>query len=565
MTADLVATYFAPGEFPDGTSDEMDRVTALSFLAELRAAGAATIEQMNTASVRCAAGGTVAIDVKGRRAFAARCVTAEQKTVAALAKDERTTWTLPGHLQVYAKGLILPPNGTGAYPKVKHVAFNWRHPGYDDSGWTPAFVVSSSFDAQATYLNASASPWSGGDTLSWYASEGPATLYLRTISGNPFIPAGPPDDTPILGPSDGTVTSVSDNNGADQNHHFRQWINVPVGGRHSIHGAADNNIEIAIDGVTVFTGNTWLRDESEVVDLTAGDHLVSVLLQNVPQVSGNPCGFSWTLWFGDYPNAELVAHSDSTAVAMEYQADPPGMTITQALRLAFQPHIDAGRWWAVATVFDFDDVNDSAGNPMPIEPNLTAEVGNDSLLSLITKIQESYADVWLDPNGWTLHVYQFDTWAPTSGMELTPSSNITSLTHRFEEVTADELLVESELGWTQIGAGDSQGYVEMGTEVAEGDVASRGAQILATYGTDRLEIFATYQPLNDDQIPWVNPDFVHGSIATAPDQDLAPTAERVLSLGLGISDQWEGLQVQMTLKDRIQELNERMVTELKSR
>lgn len=550
MAKPIVATYFAPGEFPDGASTELEEIPVLSVTPDLRSAGSASLEQMLTASVQPASGGVIAFDVRDfdgglTRAFVARCKTATYATKTPDPKDQRAKWECPGHLEVLSKGLITPTRYVGLWPKMQTIAFNWAHPDYDQSAWTTATSMSSVADAKSGQVNEWGASTPGGP---WAWSDEWAESNALTAD--------------IIGPDDGSVTDVSNPNAPNQDHYFRQVIAVGTAGAYRMAVSADNTAEFYMDGVLLGTYDDWLHLTWFDVDLTPGFHVVAVHLSNYPATIPNPCGYSWALYSA---NGVFTAKSVAAdTVHVEYQADPPGMSWGEAWRHAFQPHIDAGRSWALAIDWDFDDDVDSAGNAWSKDPNLTAQVGKDSLLSLWQKGQQSYIDGWMDENGWTLHAYNFGTYAPTSGFTM-ETGNLTTLTHKTEEPVAEELLVDSELGvWLSVGSGETQGFVAMGTEVALGDVNSRGEQILAVYGDVREEITGSYEPRDNTEIPYVNTDLRPGSIANAPLLSGDASDERVLTVTLGYSESADRLMVGMTLKDRIQERNERIITELES-
>lgn len=557
----IIAKYWAPGEFPSGASTVLTQTTMRAFTADLRSAGLGRLELPNGAPDQPASGGMVTFDVDDGsgsgpvRALACLCRTMERKTIAPGGfKDQLTTWDMPEHIARFDKGLILPPNGAGFYPSPDTVAFNWTHREFDDSLWTPANLVALVVDAQSD----GATPWVNDFLgLAWSDRwEFPINL-----------------GTEIIGPDDGTYLDVSDGAADDQNHYFRQSFDVTVAGRHSLFVGADNYAEFWCDGVLLGTTNDWKGVQEIPVDLSVGTHIMGVYLQNLPQASFNPCGYSWSLIRPGYPGTLVTYSKSADTVHVEYQADAPGMAVTQVIRLVVEDLIAAGIAWASDVVLDFTDTEGSDGVTMPIEPNLTAEVGA-TVLDFIDKIRATYADLWMDPNGWTLHAYEFGTWAPPSGLVL-DETNLTALTHRTEDTVADKLLVRSDgLGWTIVGAGgEALGFVSLGSEVAAYDVEAIGQAILDVYGLSRLEIATSYEwSAVTDGIPWkVAPDpadpsqpaLVPGALGAAPDLNGDPTEERAISITLTQTKDSENISVEITWKDRIQEFAERVVRELK--
>lgn len=558
----IVVKYWAPGEFPDGASDDItDTSIVRAFTANLRSAGQGTIELPNTAAVLPASGGMVTFDVDDGseadpvRALACLCRVMSRKTIAPDGDaDQRTTWDMPEHIAIFDRGLILPPNGAGFYPAPDTVSFNWTHREFDDSLWTTANLIAVVEDAQS----GGGTPWGGDPGQAWSDKW---TLGLESI-------------VEIIGPDDGTTTGLADNNAANQNHYFRQLFYVPTAGRHSVFVGADNYAEFWCDNVLLGTYNDWKDTREFPVDLSVGWHLMGVYLQNIPQVSNNPAGYSWAVLNTGYPGSFVAWSTAADTVHVEYQTAVPGMAVTQALRLVVEDLIAAGIAWASDIVLDCDDTTFSDGEPAGIEPNVTAEVGS-TILEFIDKLRNGgYCDIWFDPNDWTLHVYEYGTWAPPSGLVL-DETNLTSLEHKTEDTIADRLLAKSDaLGWSIIGSGTGAlGFVSLGSEVAAYDVDAIGNEILNIYGSPRTEIATQYawQAVTDG-MPWFvapdpsdpsSPTLVPGALGTAPDLDGSPTEERALSITVTQAEGVEDVGVQISWKDRIQEFEERVMRELK--
>lgn len=539
----LTARYWAPGEFPSGTNTVLNRATKRWFIAELRHTGGGGVELPNTCVVMPETGGMITFDLNDTRAFATRCGKRRRVTIAKDgAKAQRTTWELTGHLSVLKKGLLYPANGLGAFPPPDTISYNWTHPLFDQSAWTVATSMSSVADAKLGQINewGTMSPLGPWDWSSEWAESNALTA-------------------DIIGPDDGSVTNVSSPNAPHQHHYFRQVIAVG-GGSYRMAFSVDNYGEVYVDGVLLGSYNDWKHLTWFDLDLEPGFHVVAVHVANFPVSLANPCGYSWAMY---QTGGGFVAKSVAAdTVHVEYQASPPGMSWGQTWSLALQPHIDNGESWALALDRDFDPVYDSLGNPWDTSPNITMNVGQ-SLLDLWLKGQQSYIDGYMDPSSYLLRAVGYGGFAPDSGFALTDAENITSLIHDTEESPGDKLLIRSDAsGWSEVGTGESGMVVHFGIEVAPGDVASQGQTVLDLYGADRVAVSGEFIPADLTQVPWVNSLFTPGSFGTAPDLDGAPASERFLSLGATLDASDENVRITFVQKDRIQDINERLILEL---
>jgi hypothetical protein len=551
--AQVTASYWAPGEFPAGTSSPLDRATTRGFLAQFRGGqgGEANIVNPLTAEVQPATGGMITFDIEDGivdpvRAFAALVRKRDATPIdPGEEASQSVTLDMPGHLSITSQGLILPPNGVGVFPAPDTVAFNWTHREYDDGDWTTATSMSTVGDAQV----GGSTPWGGGGALSWSDKWTEANSLAADI----------------IGPDDGSVSTVAVPNGADQNHYFRQWFYCPVAARCALAVSVDNYAEYYVDQVLIATYDDWKDLQWAPVDLSIGWHLMAVYLQNYPQVPGNPTGYAWSLYRPGYPAPFVAGSRASDTVHVEYQADPPGMTATTALGLVLDDAAAAGMTWPDDIVRDFTNELDSNGATLPTEPNITAEVGS-TIQDFVAKLQASYLDIVMDPNDWTLHCYDFDTYTPDSGLVLAVG-NLVKLNHKTEAPLATQLLVRSDgLGWSLYGSGEVQAFLSLGSEIAAGDVARIAAEVINIYGITRLEITGDYAAgvAGPSSFPWLNPLLVPGALATAPGLNMSPTERRVMALGVSQQTGQENLAVRITLNDRIQEAAERIITELKS-
>lgn len=568
MTADLTAKYWAPGQFPSGTSSSIEDATSLSFLAELRSAGQASLEILNDASVQPASGGIVTFDVKGTRAFAAICRNRTRVTVAAGEdSDQRTTWDMPGHLARFQDAPIFPPNGLGHVPRVDTFTYNFAHPGYDD----PLSVFESATEVctvEYAQLNASNLPATVDVDGRWgYLQVWDPGFPAHAVSG---VGSG---TTQILWGSDGDPTGLSTGIGKRC---FYEDITFPYTGLYYLFVGADNTFQSFLNaapltnGGSVPAGSTGNPENSSYshttifpITATAGAARIAFVVENYPPFGApNPGGLAAALYIPGYPPTLVWETTSSMRVTSDYVDELPGMTANQVIRLMTE---DAQSYSLLSEIdlSSFDDDTDSASASTTELTNITVTVGRDTCLNVIEKIQASYADVRMPPDSWSLEVYNRDTLGGASGVTYAAGTNLTSLVHKTEAALAASVLVVSDpTAWARAGSGDPCRFIELGKEVEPVEISRLAQTALDVFSTERRETTLSAVPLDDTEVPWVNTDFIPGCTATAPWITGTPTSYRVLALGCSVSGDAEELQVAVTLNDRIQELNERIIEEL---
>lgn len=504
-----------------------------------------TFQNDDTDAAAIRAGDLIAYDLRGRRAFVGICEQYDRTSVAPGEEaDQVTTWTGRGHLALLSKARVFPARGLGGAPVEEDRVFDWRASVYDDSSWSAGFAVCTVADAKASWGSGPANYW---DQEDWFQD----------------------DTADVLGPTDGTDTDVSSPNGANQEHYFRQEFTIATAGTFVLIALCDNLAEFYIDGGLVLSHDDWVRETHTVVRLDAGTHLMAVHLHNVPQVAANPTGVAWVLRTPGYTGVLTVAKSDaSDVVQVQYQAEPPGMTPGEVMRIVVEEAQARGilSWLTL----DFTDTHDSDGTAWPIVADIATKVGTD-YLTFFREIAGTYADIHMDPNGSTLHAWNYGERGETKAMVLEqasgddPSSgNLTMLRQRGEAPLGNAQLIRWGGGWggrSRASSDPTETLLGLGAIDNATEMQRVAAAQLAIYADTREEIEAGYDARDLTEYPYHG--FEVGDTITVPDSEGSPTAERVTSVTVTEDSDIGRSLFQLSLKDVVLAEQERFAQQLK--
>lgn len=568
----LLATHYADVyDFPDTPTATLELALESDFLDSLADAGIAHVTCLysDDDAQNVEPGSLIALDVLDYDGAATRAFTMIVREIdyAALETDEESAETIsftgPSTLGLLVDGLIEPPGGEGRFPVVDDFVFDFTHPEFDDSAWSSATEVESLWYVQRDAdgnLVAENDGNTGGRWayLQWWTDTLPP--------GNETAP-DVRESTKVIWASDGTLDGLTTGVG---DCYFRETFTTDYDGAHLVFFGADNAGELWIDGKQIssvgmsgdvrFSGYEQPQTP-EMVSLSPGTHTVAIKATNLPPFGvPNPAGVVASIYRPAYPvvPSDLKWETTGSTKILEYAAETPGMTPGTVLRLMIEAQQNLGRYgWDLLTL-DFTDDEDSNGDPWEWTPTLSVKAGADTVYSTVQKLITLYADVRMDPASWTLHAYNKGTGA-SSGVTYARGGNLTSLRYRREDLTADELLVRSDLGWSRDGSGGRrEGYLELGSENNVDEVARVSGQVLGVYSDPREEVTITAEITSADEIPYVNTDLVPRSTADAPARGGGSSEQRIVQLGLSYGAD-EKLTPTIVLKDRIREAEERVL------
>lgn len=536
----LVATHYVFSDFPFTPTAVLDLAVDVEFLANIADAGTGKVVGYGPEIRNVETGDIITVDLIDASAVTTRAFTFIATDITEIAvdpeEDSALTVTLEGagHLAVYKRGVIGPPGGTGRAPIVLDVVYDYTHPDFDDSGpeWVFANDLMSVNDAQAI-------------------ADG----------GGGFWPLPWSKDMPngrIIGPTAGTSLTAPVGNW-----YGRDGFTTTYEGAHLLFFTADNAGSIAIDGKPIasvggsgdITTSGFGSSFPTVLTLSAGFHTVAFEVTNYPPFGGpNPSGIAAQIFVPGFPPTLVWQVSGGTKIN-DYPAETPGMTPGTVLRLITEQQ--AGRDWADNIVLGFDDVNDTDGNPWPTFAQIAAKVGSDDCYSLIQKIQAVYADIEMDPAGWTLNAWIWGARNPTSGLSFTEGGNLTALSYQRTYTAATELLISWAGGWAKDGTGDVQAFLQLGPENTAEEIGRIGDQIIAIHGNPREQVTLAYE--DDTQLPWSDSNLVPGSTVTVPARTGGTVTERAMQIGCSFTSESERVIVTMVVGDVILATQERLL------
>lgn len=491
-------------------------------------------------------------------------------------KSQTRTFSGPLILGRFKDGAIEPPNGVNVLPIVDDVHYDYTHPEYDWSGESNATDITSVWyavrDAGGAFVEDNPpldefTPHSGGrwGYLSWFTKSMPP--------GNITTPPDTRESTRIIGPADGTIAGTTTAPGdfylgGDP---FTTWYE----GDHLYFLTADNGATLFIDGAEIASAGLgddphsghWSLTQGKVY-LTAGTHYPTIKLTNeeAPFGAPNPTGVAASIYVPSYPVLpnDLIWETTTSMKIIERPAETPGMSPCMAARLYLESHQANGRFtgWGLTCTDGFD----TDGAAWAVTPVISVRVGSDDGLALFLKIMEAYADVRiLTSPGQQVSMWNKDAYQPSSGVTFAQAVNLTSLRFHRQRMAADELLLRSQFGWSRAGSagGRRQGTFTFGPENTFDEVTRLAIAELAYSSQPRDETDFSYQPLNDTELPYVNTDFVPGSLGTIPTRAGGTASDRCVWIE-GTWNDSEKLTIRVRYKDRVLQEQERILRLMKA-
>lgn len=297
-----------------------------------------------------------------------------------------------GALAVLEQAPIYPELGLGRIsPTTRYM--NFASLDYDDTAWGFAVELKQQSDPALPWRDA---PKAWPDPDAWWV--GPS--------------AG---DVPPVAPGDiylrGTFT-----------------VGAGLGGEWRFFLTADDGFELYVDGnkeAAEQKAGLWGVTRSVTLILDEGEHLVAVKAINFdrPNPSTNVFGFILSvrrLLGGGQSLGPVVARSSAGTKMLAYPTSAPGMTAGKIL-IVFLTEAQAAGYLPYVT-WDFDEVNDSAGTPWPVELDLAFPVGSTTILDVARRlIVERACDLNFDPA--TATTLKLQAWV-TKGTDLTDDVTI---------------------------------------------------------------------------------------------------------------------------------------------
>lgn len=441
-------------------------------------------------------------------------------------------------------------------------------------------------------------PWSTSRTFSFASREFTpdgswiAASILPIGPGEPgrfYLPTGfPAADVPGIGPSGGDdfvdgapigfyyLIYDPNDDGSGLFHLDDDTILV-------IFSAADDQAEIFADGYQLArygggnydpTGSAFNTTHMSTVFLTAGDHRLAVKAANTDfagdpgtggmgaTLPGNPTMFLAVGYAAD-STGRLLSRVFATGehwLILAYPDDPPGMTIGQIAGILLdEAHADGGDLTLVGK--DFDDVNDSAGNPWDVLEQVTVQVG-DSLLATLQSWALAYCDFAFPPDALTLRMWRYEERGVASGVEYSlANKNLASQSFDGVDVGTDCLIVS----WAgpqfrhPSSGGSRLGYLQTNAKT-RAEAAFLAGQVIARQQAQITQVTFAVAPTSSADTPGLVPV---GDTVTVPDQAGGTLEERLMEIaGTFVDRGWQFAvsvrDVHLSDADRLQLVLQRM-------
>lgn len=316
--------------------------------------------------------------------------------------DQVTTITGRGAIAVLDDMAVYPEGGADHLPVGDDRLFFFGQADYDDSGWQPATV-------QAIYNDA---------TPNWNDSLGVKAPRDYPASGAGYIwnNEGTTAEAPV-----GTV-------------YFRYTFVLGAAIKIKFYASGDNLWTLWLDGVEIMgegeDGTTWLdTQESDVIDISAGTHVMAARVTNTPPfidefavAHPNPAFLIVSAWAvnGSDGSESLVWQTDATWRVTGYLDNAPPITAGQIIGTLVAEGVARG---CFAPTLTFSDVASSdgfawsslstAGGPIY---EFTTNVG-DTVLGVLRSLAETYVDFRLRYGSFIL-----DMWDKSGHLVVTPTT-----------------------------------------------------------------------------------------------------------------------------------------------
>lgn len=462
---------------------------------------------------------------RGKRAFA---MLAEQKRENVVSEneegDETVTYSGRGLLALFERVLVYPTSGVGRKPVEEDRPFNWTSPSYDDSSWGLAGYLGSIREMcnVAAFLVGK----SGEEVTTEFPNE-----YYTSV---------------LWAPGANWLTAPFGKC------YFRQAVTIAETGQYRVYLGADDAGTLFIDGqeVTSVQGFNWFGVSYADIDLTAGTHMVSAVIENRQNVnaiySGDP-GYTYPGKFAfqiyqlnilleALPENLKAASSLWLCKCAPYPPNPPGMTVGKVLRLCIQEA--QARGYLGSLQLKFSDTYDSDGRAWPVEADIATKTGTD-VLTFMRELSATYCDLWMDPNRLKLWAWRIDgRGSRKSGISVnTPTSasdpnsgNILNYERESEFLPVGAFLLRWKDGWaertksTSISAyGRREALLEIGAPTSIEEIYRLADKQFKYFADPRTTINTRIAPVLGGDEPYI--DYLVGDSITTPDG-----TERVLAI-----------------------------------
>jgi hypothetical protein len=420
--------------------------------------------------------------------------------------------TCSGIAHAFARAVVLPALGYNRVPVETDRSFGWQSPTFPDEEWPYAAAIAAVADGVGWWKDANGDPL----PLGW-----PATSAAQWI--------GPDSATWDFAPPGDC--------------YYRSHFTAPSGTtRLGIRFTADDTGRCFFDGAQVVE-NDFARQAWAEVEAGPGDHVLAIWSQNAPIPAGDPGGDHgdptgvayevWTIANGN-PETCIAQSGDTPTRIVAYPSSPPSMTIGEIIRQVVGEW--QGRGWLTGWVLDFSDDVDSGGQVWADRPEITTKVGTAGDVFLWHEIAGTWADLRCLPGDRVLQAFNAGTMGAHDAFDLHAatdpddpmSGTLTELSHDQVESKGNQILAQSQAGWTL------EGVPHWGEEPAVfplGLGSYRVPSMVSAVCADELTRYArSREQITAGVVPWIIGTFEVGDTGSVPDHRGTPADQRAVSL-----------------------------------
>lgn len=299
--------------------------------------------------------------------------------------------------------------------------------------------------------------------------------------------------------------------------HFRREFTTTGPSTYKLYVAADDTMEIFIDGQKIVGSGGFGETTTITFDLEAGNHVFGAKVTNIGQLgaaTAGPAGLLASLYTysdatPDVPGT-LVWSTGGTGWQSATYGKTPGWTAGDMLIQLLTEARDRGVRFPDWLQRNFTGTTDSNGVAWVREPSWDFKVG-EKYTSVIDKLRELDIHIWIDPDTLQLNAAQTagtDRSTDTNTVLLVEGKNLIKATEESRADIKNNLYVRNKEGWhieKDTNSTTKYGVIE---DKLEFDLASSQAQ---KYAKEFLKLKATPETAADYEViatpgatPWVD-------------------------------------------------------------
>lgn len=288
---------------------------------------------------------------------------------------------------------------------------------------------------------------------------------------------------------------------------------------------ADNYYTFYLDGHPLIGENEvidcWKVYIRHTVTLQAGTYSLAFAVENLTGVYGtNPAGLLFAAYTADNDGepVDILEVSNNTWDGIAYPSEIPGWTGGGILVDALDEAQDRG--FLTDWTFTFNAINDSYGNPWPMIPNFSTQIGS-SLLDVVQSLtRQGWIDIRVLPGSRTLHAF-IQSPGPNAAAVFAVTTDEATTNVKTDDFDGEyhpisSIVVKWADGYTTVAGSNTYGDREEFMVTDSNDVgdANRQGQLELDRRVQRWTNVLTTSPLGDTDSPYLG--FLVGFRVTAP-------------------------------------------------